>query len=396
MLVYLDGDNDLGDAALADLAEMEAVGSTAAVDVLVQLDLPNGVPAKRYRVVKGGRRELADLGEVDMAKPGTLTAFLKWGAAAAPARRTALVVWNHGNGWDQGDGPSPAAQRRLPSILRDDDNQSPFLANYRVRGAIEAAGVALDLLGLDASIMGTLEAQYELRTVAPVLVTSQEVGETHGWDYTAILGGLTSKPEMGAEELSQLIVDAYRDFFENVFYPDPAHAGYDRRHSISALRTAPLGDLGQAVGGLARELGRLLGDPATRDATGTAIAVARRNVQAIDRYSQPYVYVDLFDLDRLLEPLSPTNIRPLIQAATIAEYHGDGRPNAHGVSIVFFQRPEAEAVGTFDTNYHDYDPQTGTGNKGEFLNAFGWDELLSAYYAWQGGGAAAREGRQAP
>jgi len=49
------------------------------------------VPAKRYRVLKGDVQELAELGEADMAKPETLTAFLKWGAAAYPAKRTALT-----------------------------------------------------------------------------------------------------------------------------------------------------------------------------------------------------------------------------------------------------------------------------------------------------------------
>jgi len=188
---------------------------------------------------------LADLGELDMASPRTITDFLVWAKENYPADRTVLVLWNHGNGWDQGDGPSQAAPAVVTrSLLYDDDNGSKFLPNHKVKQAVQAAGIKLDMLGLDASIMGTIEALYEFKDLAPVIVSSQEVGESHGWDYAAVLGALVSNPGMSVEDLAGTIVAAYRNYFENVLYPqDP---NYDRRHTIAAFRT--LAEVSYAAG----------------------------------------------------------------------------------------------------------------------------------------------------
>ncbi len=376
-LVYLDGDNDLSSAALADLLEMASIGSRDYLNVIVQRDLSNGSTTQRLRVVKNGWELLADLGELDMAAPQTLTDFLVWAKDAYPADRTVLVLWNHGNGWDQGDGPSMPAVGVRHSIFSDVDNGSFFLSNHAVKKAIQASGIGLDLLGLDASIMGTLEACYEFRDLAPVIVGSQEVGQAEGWDYAAVLSALANNPGMTVEDLARVIVKAYRDFLEDRFYPsDPI---YEQRHTIAALRTSCLEALAQAVNGLALALTADLNDPATTAATVAEVQAARASVQGIDLYVQPGVYVDLFDFDRLLN--RPTQIDSLLSAGTIAEYHGSARPNAHGLSIVFFASTSSP---TYDPNYRDYDGALGIGNGGDFINQFSWDEFLAAYYTAAG------------
>jgi hypothetical protein len=253
------------------------------------------------------------------------------------------------------------------------------LANHRVRGAVEAAGVRLDLLGLDASIMGTLEALYEFRSLAPVLVTSQEVGQLDGWDYTAVLGRLFAAPEMDGEELGRVIVEAYEAFFEEVFYP--ANPIYEQRHTVAAHRTAVLEEIASEVDALGARLAAGLEDPALRSGAVEEIAGARAAAQAIDREAQPNVYVDLVDLARRLEPDSP--LPGLVAEATIADYRGRDRPNAHGISLVFYApsplAPDVLPI-TYDPNYRCYDPGTHTGNAGEFLCRFGWDGFLDAYY----------------
>ncbi|MBI5097013.1 MAG: hypothetical protein HZB32_05150, partial [Nitrospirae bacterium] len=215
VMIYMDGDNNLSQAALADISEMEAVGSTRNVNIIVQLDLNGGITTKRYRIVKGSRELISDLGELDMANPQTLTDFLIWVKDTYPADRAILILWDHGNGWDQGDGPSVPLQKTLYSVLYDDDNHSAFLSNFKVTDAIKKSGLKIDLLGFDASIMGTIEALYEFRELTDIIITSQEVGESHGWDYESILSTLTVNPGMMPEDLATTIVDAYRDFFEN-------------------------------------------------------------------------------------------------------------------------------------------------------------------------------------
>lgn len=383
ILVYMDGDNNLGPAALKDLEEMKAAPGSPYVTVVVQLDLPDNVPTRRYRVENDNLVLLEDLGERDMASPDTLTGFLTWADNTLPkADRTVLILWDHGNGWDQGDTPTPPlAAPRPRSIFYDDDNHSPFLSNRRAAKAIRNSGIRIDLLGMDASIMGTLEAMYEFRDLAPVLVASQEVGFASGWDYKAILTALAANPGMDAEGLSRVVVDTYRNYLENVFYPTAP--GYERKHTISAVRAGFLDNVATEVDRMAGDLTAAMDNLATRSETIAAIGSARGAVQQIDLYVTPYVYVDLVDLDRLLN--RGTRITGLVSEATIAEYHGSARPGAHGVSIVFFRLPEAAppplGLGTFDNNYRNYDPLTNTGNAGEFINRYRWDEFLHRYYA---------------
>jgi len=71
----------------------------------------------------------------------------------------------------------------------------------------------------------------------------------------------------------------------------------------------------------------------------------------------------------------------LVSGGTIAEYHGDARPNAHGMSIVFFR---SRSITAYDVNYQNYDPVTNRGNGGDFINQFSWDEFLAAYYTAAG------------
>ena len=384
ILVYMDGDNNLGPAALKDLQEMKSAPGSPYVTIVVQLDLDNNVPTRRYRVANDNLVLLEDLGERDMASPDTLTGFLAWADNTLPAAdRTVLILWNHGNGWDQGDAPTPPlATARPRSVFYDDDNHSPFLSNQRAAQAIRNAGIRLDLLGMDASIMGTLEAMYEFRDLAPVLVTSQEVGFTSGWDYKAILTALSANPGMDAEELGRVVVDAYRNSMETFYLRAP---GYERKHTISAVRAGFLDNVATEVDRLGVDLTAAMDNLSTRLETVTAIGSARAAAQAIDLYVTPYVYVDLVDLDRLLD--RGTGISGLVSGATIAEYHGSARPDAHGVSIVFFQLPEAAppplGLGTFDNNYRNYDNVANTGNAGAFINRYRWDEFLHRYYALQ-------------
>lgn len=377
-LVYLDGDNSLSNAALADLEEMRLATSSPYVNIIVQMDR-QGVSTRRYRVAGGQLELLSDLGELDMASEQTVTDFLVWAKSAYPADRTALVLWDHGNGWDQLDTPTATAQQAplsiVTSILNDSDNNSSFLSNYRVRRAIMASGIKLDLLGIDGCNMSTIEALYEFRELAGVIVASEELVSDLGWDYRALLSGLAARPGMTVEEFAGLAVTSYRNFYETIPAPE-------KSATMAAIRSSSLDAIAAGINAVALELGSRLDDPATRAATLSLISQARANVQQIDLYAQAYVYVDLVDLISRLGIAS--TLPELVSAAMIAEYHGSARPGAHGISIVFFRLPEAKTFNTYDANYRNYDPLTISGNRGEFINTFQWDELLAKYYSYAG------------
>ena len=110
-LVYLDGDNNLEGAGIDDVNEMEMVGSTPEVNIVVQFDridrydTSNGDwhDTRRGIITKDSTSliasNLTSVGEKNMGDPQTLTEFLSWGISTFPADHYFLVLWNHGDGW---------------------------------------------------------------------------------------------------------------------------------------------------------------------------------------------------------------------------------------------------------------------------------------------------------
>lgn len=382
ILVYLDGDNDLAAANLEDMTEMQAGAGGDHIRILVQFDQPDGVTAKRYEIRQHTTIELEDIGEVNMAEAQTLTDFLLWTKTKEieQADRVMLILSDHGNGWDQGVGPSPAAKVQPRSMFVDYDNDTgstPALHNHLVREAIERADIKLDLLGLDASVMGTIEALYEFSELAPIIISSQEVGYAKGWNYEDIFSQLASDNNISAAAFATHIVESYARYFEQTVYPSGLFTT-DQRFSIAAHDATRFKTLVTEIDALAGELMLKIENAETREQTLDTITSARNLAQDIDFYNQFNVYVDL---KHLSQSLGVDNIIPeRIDELTIAEYHGKDRPRAAGISIVFFQPPDAWTYNTCDPNYQNWSDTTQLGNKGRFINESQWDEMLARYY----------------
>lgn len=110
-MVYMIGDNNIELSAINDFLEMAAVGSNNDVRIVVQFDRSSAhdtsygdwTTTKRFYITSGmtptAANALMDLGEVNMADPNSLRAFINWSTSSYPADRYALVLWAHGNGW---------------------------------------------------------------------------------------------------------------------------------------------------------------------------------------------------------------------------------------------------------------------------------------------------------
>ena len=275
-LVYMAGDNNLEGAGRLDLGEMQRVGSTPQVNVLVQFDTEEQ-KTMRYRVEKGRATTLQTMRGVDCGDPKVLTDFIRWGAAKYPARRYALVVWNHGGGWEDGDfdynanrSPKPIrasrmqrARRTLFRTTREQLNGLPveeraiaidcgaqdYLDNQELRQAVENGGQKLDLFGCDACLMNMVEIAYEMKDTAAFMVGSEQTEPNAGWPYTDILGPLAANPAMATADLAHLIVDRY-----GAWYRQNGDPGQDVAATQSAIDLGKVNDLAGAVDGLAKAL----------------------------------------------------------------------------------------------------------------------------------------------
>lgn len=253
-LVYMAANNSLSGAAGVDLDELRTVGSSDAVKVLTFVKQRGSGAAQYLEVGRDGRDEVVeDVGTVDSGNPQTVVDFIRWGVKAAPADRYALVLWNHGGGWTPDDLEELYSEVRadtgvtrgevnfltkgrvgramfnttiqkiltLPTAedraICNDDTSGHSLDTIEVANILTAAtretGRPLDLLGMDACLMSTLEVAYELRDLTQVVVGSEELEPAAGWAYHTLLSELAGNPGMDGPELGKAVVDTYIDSY---------------------------------------------------------------------------------------------------------------------------------------------------------------------------------------
>jgi hypothetical protein len=381
VMIYLDADNDLSSWSILDLNEMKEVGSTKNVTVIVQHDT-HGETTKRYKVEKGSLTLLEDMGELDMSDGATLQNFVSDSVSAYPADHYALILWDHGQGWK---GASRTAVNK--SIFNDYDNgnYNSFRSNYYVAIALADAqlksGVKLDILGIDACEMSVIEAAYEFRNAADIFVTSQEVVSLYGWDYQDLLTRLVNNPRMTPVELSKAMVESFKNYYANSSYTNQTIAALALNMKYSSDGASDIGTLATAVNDLALRLSALL---AGSEKSATLALITNSRSQKVVTPVQEFddIYVDLVDFSRLLEG-DNSPVEQEFNKILLDEYHGPDRPNAHGLSIVFFDRSNPLDVYLYDPSYRNFNPDTKTGSRIAFINEFNWDEMMHTYFSLQ-------------
>ncbi len=372
-MVYMGGDNNLSTGAVADVEEMRAATSSADVNVIVQVELspmaqillPSWAPGYntyRLRIHDGAVDVVADLGNLDMGSPATLTDFIRWATAAYPARHNALTIWDHGSGWkDSG------YKRILTKGAVQDETAGSYMSLADLGRGVRDAGVHLDILDFDACLMGMYEVAYEFRYLTDYLVVSEEVEPGDGNPYTAILNHLASDSGMDGEALAKTIVDDFA----------ASYSGSRNTVTKSAVNMATIDQLDAKI----RALGIALKDRLATDLP--AIAGARSG-------AQHYYEEGNLDIVSLADGLSVLGGDVSARAAEVRDYItssvvvrngtytsgyneggfiGGGQVNnSHGLAV-FFPSAEVLREGEFVT-YRGLSVSQGADSWAVFLEAF--------------------------
>ena len=219
-MVYIAGDNNLSDAAIGDINEMEQVGSNDSVNVVVQVefsqqytpDMPGNT--LRGKILKDSdtaiNSPLEDMGEnLDMGVKETLTDFIKWATTNYPADYYALVLWDHGAGWKLSRQTGGAVRGAL-----QDETSGSFMSLPDLASAVSESGVHLDVINFDACLMAMYEVAYEFNGLTDYMVFSEEVEPGDGDPYDTILQDLVDNPNMTPSELAITITEKFKDFYE--------------------------------------------------------------------------------------------------------------------------------------------------------------------------------------
>jgi hypothetical protein len=249
VLVYMAADNSLYPNAEIDLQQICRASSDDIV-VLLQLDGPRAQQVSRY-VCRGGLKRLiweAPDGYTDN-RGKRLEDFLEWvGQTDSQETKYLLVLWGHGAGLDRvylykdpQDPPTPHAAPqlsvpdakttvyRLGSLdlgslqeylehaqeILNGANANRYLKDIELGVVLKAfaakIGRKIDVLGLDACLMGMAEICHELRESVSIMVASDETIPKGSWPYDLILGDLSRHPGMDPCTLSAIAVSRFQE-----------------------------------------------------------------------------------------------------------------------------------------------------------------------------------------
>lgn len=246
-MVYMAADNNLSDAGMGDINEMERAGSSDDVNIVVQAefssDYTEDAPAGtvRGRIVRdddtrGIGSGLTGIGDRDMSDPDTLTEFIRWAAQSYPADHYALVLWDHGDGWKS----HPADSTPYKGALQDDTSSGTTMSLPDIASAVRLSGVHFDVINFDACYMGMYETAYEFSDLTDYMVFSEEVTPGDGDPYNTVLSALVEDTGMSGEDLAVLITSRYIQFYRTQARSYAAKSAVDMS-LMPALHTALTG-----------------------------------------------------------------------------------------------------------------------------------------------------------
>lgn len=411
VMVYMAADNNLEQAAIDDINEMEQIGSTPDVQVVVQVDRAPGYDAsngnwedtRRYLIALDANTlnisspVIEYLGEKNMGDPATLNQFVNWCISNYPAEHYFLILWDHGAGWQKAvsgilesasnlDGKSPTGgasgeafvvspATRVsplpPSLFTqsgfkyacEDMTDNDKLYNHETQSALSGVG-KLDIIGYDACVMAMVETAYQLRDEAFYMVASEENEPGDGWPYDDLLSWMTANPTFSAAQVCSVTVLTYA----NHWAPIPPD-----KQTLSAIKLAQIRNVCTSLNALV-----------TAIVGGSSWAEIFAMPQP-ERFGEKNPFDDLYDIADLLRLYvsapaivsAANSLRSTVASAVLINRTESSHPYAHGLSVFFPKTPTAfwENQGSLYGS---------PANQVDFADSTLWTTFLSYYF---GGGA---------
>ncbi len=238
LLMYWDADNSLEFCTEFALSKWEqSLPTNEKVNIVALIDILSMDGVWIYDIVDGERRLVDTWPELNTSDPESLEDFVVYGMGKFPARKTMLVVQDHGYGWrgtcqDETNGDTLMPVDGLADALRDAKAQSK--------------GKSVDIVAFDACQMATIEVAYELRDVAPYMLASQSMVPFDGLPYEMLIGKLWENPGMSPAELASMIVHDYVEYYSDKWAYDHLMTYAQDFATIAVVDLAQMAALGSA------------------------------------------------------------------------------------------------------------------------------------------------------
>ena len=380
-MIFMAADNNLEAATAIDINEIEKYGSNDKINFLAQIDRNGNISSNSELKWSGARRfyiirdknpkqmsspALEDLGDIDMADPNALIDFVTWARDNYPARRYALILWNHGTGWkeiqpsimeaDVGEIGLPSGLANVINnisynISYDDTSKSsmsiPTLGETLAR-IKDLLGKPIDLLGFDACLMQMVEVSWTAAPYALYQVGSPDQEPERGWPYDLIAAEMHKKPNIDPLSLGKAITTAYNKSYMSGSQGNTAVV-------LSVI------DMSKSE--------------AFRNDLDQFCNAARRNITDIDKFEAArdaalkYSYGDYIDLGHFLSLVTKSNVKAETRSAAsqllktivgdkksggyVAQTSSNGEKfkETRGLSIFF---PTRQGFKTYKTRYKEH------------------------------------------
>jgi hypothetical protein len=320
VMLWSASDNNLYSFMQKDIDECETVGSTPGMNIVVQTDHgPRFGTVKRYLLSQDDQAGIHSpvVGKPktnDTASPAELSDFIQWSMKKYPAENYALIISDHGGGWQ--------------GACSDDHSNSWMTLPKLEQGlsdAREKTGRKLDVLGFDACLMASAEVAEQLKDEATYFVGSQETEGGAGWQYNRVL----SKDTLAkTDEAIRTRLDfTPKEFAQNIV--TMAQGVQGDLATMTAFDTSKISAMTESV--------KNFGDAIVASPISSAdLAAAKNETQGF------YEFHDLHDFaskvaakagDDANLAAKAAAVQQAISDAIIAEQHSQNYPNAHGVTI---------------------------------------------------------------
>jgi len=338
VLIYMVGSDLESDyyAATNDLHEMLEIDLPSSVNVLVETGGANAKPdeyrfldfttVQRLDIDGWDDTMMYEIGQRNMGDPTTLSDFLIWGTQEYPAKKYALILWNHGGGitgfgWDE--------------VYNDDETTLDEFAQA-LDSAYRETGIIFEVIGFDQCLMATIEVADVIDSYANYMVASEEIEPGHGWDYSAILSSLKNNPHQDGKSLGKTIADSFVQHtkaFDNYYGTNEA-----RIITLSVVDLAKIYSLSNAITELQNKINEytILNDENFSAFGQTLLNSERYGQQGLLSDSG---HTDIKDFVTNIGYYLPQakseadNVKELVSDAVVYNIHGQSKPNANGLSI---------------------------------------------------------------
>lgn len=195
LLIYMCGSSleSKNGSASDDISELLSADIPKNVNVVLETGgaerwKKHGISADKLQKYKVSDNKLELLEENELSCMGdssTLREFIDWGTQKFPAKKTALILWDHGGGF-------------LKGICRDELYKNDWLTVQEFDTALQTCSFSckFDFIGFDACLMSNYETALVVSAYSDYMIASEDLEPTGGWDYKIIADSLGNGNEI--------------------------------------------------------------------------------------------------------------------------------------------------------------------------------------------------------